>query len=590
MTNFPHCTCPSCGMILGDVALEGLCPQCLMGGVMEPSSPSGGRKIPLPDFERVRAAFPQLEVIELIGQGGMGAVYKARQPQLDRLVALKILTGSDVKDRAFTDRFRREAQALARLNHPNIVAIHDFGQAGPFHYLLMEFIDGVNLRRAMKAERFTRRQALAVVPPICEALQYAHDHGIVHRDIKPENLLLDKSGRIKIADFGVARLMEAAEADSEASSQTSSTLTGESALGTPQYMAPEQITAPSQVDHRADIYSLGVVLYELLTGEIPAGHIVPIPPEGLQVDVRLDQVVLRALQREPSLRYHTAEHFKTQVEFIASVHARPAGGVASETRKVAGLKRQLLSNSPDSFRFTKRQAAWVGGVKVACALIAVLWAFFMPALYCAKVAMEVRQGKDGQLERGPSLPDANARFLATQLEVIKRKDILYPVIEDLNLGTVLFNGAHHTASDAYHLLLKSLELQRVRNTNLLELRVYAADRKVARTSQMPSPCHSESGGWRTFRWKSILGSHPIETRWKIGGGESKTHSKKWRHFERKSWTLIPKSLELHCRGQRTRCLPMSMQRRGTCKTGSFLKLRRFISFLSNSTAESTITL
>jgi serine/threonine protein kinase len=149
--------------------------------------------------------FPQLEILECLGRGGMGVVYKARQKSLNRIVALKLLAPERVADAKFAQRFTHEAQALAALNHPSIVTIYDFGQAGGFYFLLMEFVDGVNLRQAMKAGRFTPEQALAVVPPVCEALQYAHEHGIVHRDIKPENLLLDKEGRVKIADFGIAK-------------------------------------------------------------------------------------------------------------------------------------------------------------------------------------------------------------------------------------------------------------------------------------------------------------------------------------------------------------------------------------------------
>jgi serine/threonine protein kinase len=174
----------------------------------------------------VAAAFPQLEILELIGQGGLGFVFKARQPKLERLVALKILPQALAADPAFAERFTREGRALARLNHPNIVAIHDFGQAGGFFDLLMEFVDGVNLRQAMRAGRFTPAQALAVVPKICEALQFAHNEGILHRDIKPENILLDAKGRVKIADFGIAKLV--------GETQPKTALTGSGAtLGTP---------------------------------------------------------------------------------------------------------------------------------------------------------------------------------------------------------------------------------------------------------------------------------------------------------------------------------------------------------------------
>jgi serine/threonine protein kinase len=158
---------------------------------------------PLPP-EQIAPHFPQLEILECLGRGGMGVVYKARQKSLNRLVALKLLAPERVSDPKFAERFTREAQALAALSHPNIVTIYDFGQAGGFYYLLMEFVDGVNLRRLLRERKFTPEEALAIVPPLCEALQFAHDRGIVHRDIKPENLLLDTSGRVKIADFGVA--------------------------------------------------------------------------------------------------------------------------------------------------------------------------------------------------------------------------------------------------------------------------------------------------------------------------------------------------------------------------------------------------
>jgi tRNA A-37 threonylcarbamoyl transferase component Bud32 len=276
-----------------------------------------------PTREELADAFPQLEILELIGQGGMGFVFKARQPKLDRLVALKILPQSLAADPAFAERFTREGRMLARLNHPNIVIIHDFGQAGGFFYLLMEYVDGVNLRQAMRVGRFTPMQALAIVPKICEALQFAHNEGILHRDIKPENILLDSKGRVKIADFGIAKLL--------VEGQTPATLTGSGAtLGTPHYMAPEQIERPGDVDHRADIYSLGVVFYEMLTGELPIGRFAP-PSEKSTVDPRMDEVVLRALEKERERRPQSAGEVKTQVETIAGTGEAPPKTPSSES-------------------------------------------------------------------------------------------------------------------------------------------------------------------------------------------------------------------------------------------------------------------
>ncbi|MFZ2639467.1 MAG: serine/threonine-protein kinase [Verrucomicrobiia bacterium] len=303
-------SCRKCGATLPVEATAGLCPCCLMAGVMattDPDSqPAAPQKVLSP--EELGPHFPQLEIVECLGRGGMGVVYKARQKALNRIVALKLLAPERVGDPQFAERFTREAQALAVLSHQNIVTVYDFGQAGGFYYLLMEFVDGVNLRQAMKAARFTPEQALAIVPPVCEALQYAHEHGIVHRDIKPENLLLDKEGRVKIADFGIAKMLNAEASDvGVADSQPA---------GTPQYMAPEQ-KDHRRTDHRADIYSLGVVLYELLTGELP-GKPLEAPSKKVIIDVRLDEIVLRALEANPERRYQTAAEVKTQVETIAS--------------------------------------------------------------------------------------------------------------------------------------------------------------------------------------------------------------------------------------------------------------------------------
>ena len=318
--------CPNCRKPLPPDVPLGLCPECLIksgfptgtdpGAVVEAA---GARFVPPPVAE-IAELFPQLEILRLIGQGGMGAVYKARQPTLDRFVALKVLPPAVSSDPGFAERFTREARALARMSHPHIVVVHDFGKAGPLHYLLMEFVDGANLREAERAGQLTPEQALAIVPQICEALQFAHNEGVVHRDIKPENILLDKQGRVKIADFGIAKLV--GQGPKEMS------LTGaKDVVGTPHYMAPEQIEKPQAVDHRADIYSLGVVFYEMLTGELPLGKFAP-PSKKVEVDVRLDEVVLRTLEKEPARRYQQASQVKTAVETIAGTPPPIAGFAA----------------------------------------------------------------------------------------------------------------------------------------------------------------------------------------------------------------------------------------------------------------------
>ena len=320
--------CKECGSKLPTDTPQGLCPQCLMklglpsgadaDGVATfddrsdvPTSVTPPAGFIPPSTVELGDQFPQLEILELLGQGGMGAVYKARQKQLNRLVALKILPPQIGETEAFAERFTREAQSLAKLNHPRIVSIHDFGhtEAG-LYYFIMEFVDGTDLRRVMETGELSPAEALAIVPQICEALQYAHEEGIVHRDIKPENILLGKKGRVRIADFGLAKLLDRPA--------TTYTLTrAGQRMGTPHYMAPEQIEHPGRVDHRADIYSLGVVFYEMLTGELPLGRF-PAPSQKVQVDVRLDQVVLHSLEKEPERRYQHASEVKTDVEVISS--------------------------------------------------------------------------------------------------------------------------------------------------------------------------------------------------------------------------------------------------------------------------------
>ena len=193
---------------------QGLCPACLLKRGFATSTGGGesnkqGRAPSTCRHHRPNLAryFPELEILELIGRGGMGVVYKARQKRLDRLVALKILPPNVSRDPAFSERFTREAKALARLTHPNIVTVHDFGQADGLFYFVMEFVDGMNLRQLLDTAKMAPKEALAIVPQICDALQFAHDKGIVHRDIKPENILIDKSGVVKIADLGLAKLV-----------------------------------------------------------------------------------------------------------------------------------------------------------------------------------------------------------------------------------------------------------------------------------------------------------------------------------------------------------------------------------------------
>jgi predicted Ser/Thr protein kinase len=330
--------CPACKATIPDDSPEGLCPKCLLGRCLKaPETPivaTGDKQTDsyagpalAPPAVDLATRFPGLEILALLGQGGMGAVYKARQTKLDRLVAVKILPADWGKDPAFAERFAREAKALARLNHPHVVAVHDFGESEGLFYLVMEYVDGASLRHILDGGGLEAPEALAIIPQICDALQYAHEEGIVHRDIKPENILLDSKGRVKIADFGLAKLIDRPRA--------AFTLTGsQQVMGTLDYMAPEQRLTPQQVDHRADIYSLGVVFYEMLTGELPLGRFAP-PSSKVGVDPRLDGIVFRALEGEPAQRYQRISEVKSDLQALTgaatpAIHPLPQGGILGQ--------------------------------------------------------------------------------------------------------------------------------------------------------------------------------------------------------------------------------------------------------------------
>jgi len=306
-----------------------------------------------PSVAELQPHFPEFEFGELLGVGGMGAVFRARDRRHERDVAIKIVSAQLAVDPAFVERFDREARTLGQLDHPNIVRVFASGRSGPWLYLVMEYVDGVNLRRWMDLGSFTADAALGLLPGLCEALRHAHERGIVHRDIKPENILIDELGVVKLADFGLAKV------DSEADWGVTRT---NQALGTAHYMAPEQLQEANTVDHRADIFSLGVVVYEMLTGELPHGRVEP--PSAKQPGLRgVDRVVLRSMDRDPERRYQSVEQFGRELQSSRGggrgappAGARPAAGRPSEPP--AELKWETL-------------LAWIGFALFAAGLLVV---------------------------------------------------------------------------------------------------------------------------------------------------------------------------------------------------------------------------
>jgi serine/threonine protein kinase/Flp pilus assembly protein TadD/photosystem II stability/assembly factor-like uncharacterized protein len=500
--------CPQCGTPLPAGALAGLCPACLlkMGAAADTVTDAKQPPFTPPPVAELAAKFPQLEILELIGKGGMGAVYKARQKQLDRIVALKILPPGIGDDPAFAERFAREAKALAKLNHPGIVTLYEFGQvqssagASPasgegesgnaaggtpalLYFFLMEFVDGVNLRQLLHAGRISPREALAIVPQICDALQFAHDQGIVHRDIKPENILLDRRGRVKVADFGLAKIVGTERNAGLRPGAFQETTTNEpgrrpalqeltdagKVMGTPNYMSPEQITAPGEVDHRADIYALGVVFYQMLTGELPGKTIAP-PSTKVQIDVRLDEVVLRALENNPELRYQQVSVLKTEVETIMATSSG---------------RSQPVDDAPSKKMRQPVRSAFLLGLLIFAGMIiaSIIWANILPATYTATTRVKIDlvtpavRGEKSFVNQNLGVTSYDPYAIQTQLEIIRSELVLANVVSNLDLnaawGKKFSNGQTFKSTETMELLKARISPQPIGNTSLIAITCYS---------------------------------------------------------------------------------------------------------------------
>lgn len=280
------------------------------------SNPSSVRRFssrPLHDPEDLTDFRPGDEVAgyrleEIVGSGGMSVVFRAEQISLQRKVAFKVLRKDLGEDPEFARRFRQEARALAELSHPNIVSVIDQGTVEGQYFLVMEFVEGCSLRDRLEQGKLKSKEVLELLPPILDALEFAHSREIVHRDIKPENILLDANGKPRIADFGLVRML------GEAGLETRLTKT-QAILGTLDYMSPEQREGRPNIDHRADLYSLGVVFYELLTGELPIARF-PRPSEKTRVDRRIDGIVMKILEKDPDRRYQRASEVQQDLSRV----------------------------------------------------------------------------------------------------------------------------------------------------------------------------------------------------------------------------------------------------------------------------------
>lgn len=306
--------CPDCGAPAGaDPLVSGLCPACVArtvsGGLLDLIDESAAGATPLP------LVIEGYEVGELVGGGGMGEVYRAVRSADGLTVAVKVVAARLTLDPEVTVRFEHEVSTLAQLDHPNIVRVLDQGVAEDGrHYLVSEYVDGCDLRRLMRARRLEMAEAFGIFGKTCAAITHAHDRGIVHRDIKPANILVGAGGAVKVVDFGLAKTL-ADESHWYGFTRTRDT------FGTPYYIAPEVTRGAAAADARSDVYALGVLLYEMLSGALPMGRFTPLS-ERAPVGRRMDAVIAAALADDPAKRTGSVAELAGAVRSLAGFHAR----------------------------------------------------------------------------------------------------------------------------------------------------------------------------------------------------------------------------------------------------------------------------
>lgn len=326
---------------------------------MSENAPDPSQEAPtfdVPSIEEMSAYLPQFKFEKLAACGGMGAVYKAYQDSLARRVAVKILPPKFGAEPAFAERFKTEARAMAKLNHTNIVGVYDFGMTPGGHlYLVMEWIEGRSLHDLIHKTTLPLRKATNLAMQLCEALSFAHEHGIIHRDIKPGNIMVNDADHVKVADFGLARPPNEAEEDNP--------------MGTPDYAAPE-IRGGSVTDHRVDIFAAGVVLYEMLTGRVPETPRRPVTIYA-KVSPRWDEIIAKAIHPDPDKRYQDAGEFRAHINIAMKQEAgvqvpemadsRPKGPPQKNKAPAMSQKQQMVL----TFSFV--------GVVLAALLALILW-------------------------------------------------------------------------------------------------------------------------------------------------------------------------------------------------------------------------
>lgn len=298
----------------------------------------------MPSIEKTQVlpAISDYELIDVIGQGGIAEIYKARQKSLDRTVAIKMIFPEWMKDPEIVHRFHREAITIAGLNHPNIVHVIDKGEVGGRYYFVMEYVDGTSFKEILYDGKIPIREKLEIMIGTLKGLDYAHKNGVIHRDIKPANILIDKNRNALLADFGIAQILH--KSDYEHTRP-------DIVMGTLAYMSPEQRESSSRIDHTSDIYAVGVMIYEILTGKRPAGRF-QLPSElNPKLPKRFDALVSRCLDENPSGRYQSAGALKDD---LLNILMGSGPGSATFKKEMAGVEALIgKCRYLDTIRSTK---------------------------------------------------------------------------------------------------------------------------------------------------------------------------------------------------------------------------------------------
>jgi serine/threonine protein kinase len=385
-----------------------------------------------PSLEEMQAWLPAFEFLSLIGRGGMGVVYQARQLSLNRRVAIKTLPAGLVGDPEsdFAARFRLEATTLAKLSHPGIVSVFDSGETHDLLYIVMEYVDGTDVARMIQAQgKLPPGEAVEMLTQVCEAMEYAHQNGIVHRDLKPANLLVTRQGRVKIADFGLAKHHD----------ETLLELTKTNvAIGTPEFLAPEAWTPGTRLDRRADLYSIGVTLYQMLTGEVPRG-LWKMPSVKVGTDPRFDAILDRAMQPEREARYQSCLELQGDLHQIEAepwiVDAPPT----SVTQSAAVTTEALAPNPAPA----GRRPIWLA-------------AFILPALLVVVLLLVTQQAKESRNRTS----NISTNALPARNEPTIHDAAFWLVREGAEV-TIVSHGQESTLSDEAEVPADDFEIQRL---------------------------------------------------------------------------------------------------------------------------------